>query len=56
MIKINENERDYLLSKGFKFGDDLHRTFSHHKHYYVTERQKVMSVLNNYRKKILNNK
>ena len=52
MIKINEKERDYLLGKGFKFGDDLHRTFSHHKHYYVTERPKLLNILNSYRKSV----
>ena len=50
MIKINKNERDYLMSKGFKFGNDIHRTYTHHKQYFVTEKPKLLNVLENYRK------
>lgn len=50
MLKITKNEKDYLVSKGFKFGSDLHRTVKNHT-YYVTESKKCMSVLNKYREK-----
>lgn len=53
MIKINKNERDYLVSKGFKFGSAIHRTYSHHPTYYVTENDRVLKILYDYRDKVV---
>lgn len=52
MIQINKHERDYLESKGFKMGKHIHRTYSHHKHYYAIEDKKLMKTLNKYRKRV----
>lgn len=48
MIKITKNEKDFLVSKGMKFGDMLHRTYSGHTTYYATEDPRVLKLLNNY--------
>lgn len=52
MIKINKNEVDYLLSKGFKFPDHLHKTHTSHPTYYVTE-NKAYEALKKYRESML---
>ena len=51
MVKISKQERDYLESKGFSFGEFLHRTYGKNKTYYATESKNLMKVLNNFRKK-----
>lgn len=53
LIQITKREKDYLVSKGFQFGHDLHRTYSKHKKYYATEEPKLMKILNNYRKSVI---
>lgn len=53
MVKINKAERDFLESKGFKMGEHIHHTYSHNKHYYVTESYKVMNALNKYRQSVV---
>jgi len=52
VIKINKNEVDYLLSKGFKFPDHLHKTHTSHPTYYVTE-NKAYEALKKYRESML---
>lgn len=49
MIVITKKERDYLVSRGFKPVYDIHRTYGHHKHYYATEREKLLQALWDYR-------
>lgn len=53
MIKINKNERDYLVNKcGFICGYHVSRTYTHHPHYYASEHQKVLDALKKYREDI----
>lgn len=52
MLKITRDERDYLEKEcGCIFGKDLHRTYSSHPTYYVTENRKILKKLFDYRKK-----
>ena len=47
MIKIDIRQRDYLLTKGFKYGKDIHHTVGKGKKttYYATESKKVLDCL-----------
>lgn len=50
MIKINKNERDYLVNEcGFEPGYHISRTYTHNPHYYASENKKVIDALNKYR-------
>lgn len=49
LIRINKEEVNMLLSKGFKFGSDIHKTYTRYPHYYATEGVKVLGALNKYR-------
>lgn len=53
MVKITANEKDYLISKGCKWGEEVHRTFSNKKTYYLTESPRLLKMLDNYRKKTI---
>lgn len=50
MILITKAEAAYLNSKGFKYGSDLHHTYTKHKKYYATEGMELLAMLNKYRK------
>lgn len=53
MIKINKNERDYLIDEcGFIPGKHVSKTYTHHSHYYAAEYKKVKEALDEYRNKI----
>lgn len=49
MIKISKNEKDYLLSKGCRWFEDVHASTTR-KHYYATESLKVNMLLEQYKK------
>lgn len=51
MIIINKDEKDYLLSKGYKFCDHIHKTVGSGKNktYYATESSGLMKDLFKYR-------
>ena len=49
MIKISKNEKDYLLSKGCQWFEDIHASTTR-KHYYATESSKVNMLLEQYKK------
>lgn len=50
LLKITRDERDYLEKEcGCVFGRDLHKTYSSHPHYYVTENRKILRKLYQYR-------
>lgn len=51
MIKISKNEKDYLLSKGCQWFEDIHASTTR-KHYYATESSKVIKLLKQYKKDI----
>lgn len=56
MLKITRDERDYLEKEcGCIFGKDLHRTYSSHPTYYVTENRKILKELFAYRKSRITN-
>lgn len=46
MIKINKDERDYLLSHGCEWHMELNKTVHH---YYACECDKVLTLLNQFR-------
>lgn len=41
---------EFLVRKGFKWGDDIHRTNSNRHTYYATESRAIKTTLENYRK------
>ena len=41
---------EFLVKKGFKWGDDIHRTNSNRHTYYATESRAIKTTLENYRK------
>lgn len=45
MIKISKKECDWLVSKGAKWHDDVHRTYAKHKTYYMTESKRMLGLL-----------
>lgn len=51
LIKISKNEMEFLQTKGYKFPEDLHRTYSGNKNnrYYATERKDLLKDLSCYR-------
>ena len=55
MIRITKKERDYLVSQGCKYPDDLHSTEGKGKKktIYATESKEVLNLLNQYRKSII---
>lgn len=53
MINITKNECKYLESKGAKWQQDLHRTYSSGHKLYVTESPRMKKLLNDYRKSII---
>lgn len=51
MIRISKSEKEYLLSKGYGWGEFLHKTHSNAKStYYATEARNLLNDLNRYRK------
>lgn len=55
MVLINKAEMMYLTKHGFKFQEDLHKTYSNRGTYYATESDSLMKCLNNYRKSKITN-
>lgn len=53
MINITKAEMEYMQTKGCKFGEQLHHSWSRHHKYYLTEAPKLLNTLNNYRRKRL---
>lgn len=51
MIQITKEEKDYLVSKGFKYGNDIHKTYTHNPHYYASEYRALLNELYKYRRK-----
>ena len=49
MIKISKTEKDYLLSKGCNWYDDIHASTTR-RHYYATASPKVQTLLDEYKK------
>lgn len=49
MIKISKTEKDYLLSKGCNWYDDIHASTTR-RHYYATASPKVKTLLDEYKK------
>lgn len=49
MIKITKDEAMYLLGKGYKWHEDIVRTYSRYKKYYMAEKYKLLRDLNEYR-------
>ncbi len=46
MIRINKDQRDQLLKKGFKIGFDQIHSIGKKRHtYYVTERRDILEAL-----------
>lgn len=52
MIQINKSEVQYLLDKGYKFGEMLHKGAGKVKRYYATEDYRLMRELKKYRDSI----
>lgn len=50
IFTITKNEMEFLVKKGFKWGDDIHRTNSNRHTYYATESRAIKTTLENYRK------
>ena len=48
MIKITKSEKDYLLSMGCKWHDEIMTSYKH-RHYYAVESYRVLSMLRKYR-------
>lgn len=50
MIKITKDEMNYLVSNGVKWGENgISHTYTKYHHYYMTESQKNIRLLKNYR-------
>lgn len=50
IFTITKSEMEFLVRKGFKWGDDIHRTNSNRHTYYATESRAIKTTLENYRK------
>ena len=50
MVTITREERNYLMSQGFKVKEDLFKSHSRHPKYYLVETPKAVRVLEVYRK------
>lgn len=50
MVTITREERNYLMSQGFKVKEDLFKSHSRHPKYYLVETPKAVRVLEDYRK------
>lgn len=48
MIKISKSEKDFLLSKGFKWHEDITTSYKR-RHYYAVESREVLMLLRKYR-------
>ena len=53
MIVITRNERDYLITQGFKLNADIFKSHSKHPKYYLVSSPRVLDVLNQYRKDVI---
>ena len=54
ILKIDRNERDYLVSKGVKFGENgISHTYTKHKKYYLCMSEKNTKLHNDYQNHIL---
>lgn len=49
MVQINKDEMKYLAKHGARWQKELHRTYSHQHHYYLTEDPRWMKMLKKYR-------
>lgn len=50
MVRISKDELKYLLSKGVKWKNNgISHTYTKHHHYYLTESQRNMALLEKYR-------
>lgn len=45
IVLITKSEMEYLVSKGYRWQDDIHRTYSRHHKYYATESEKLTKDL-----------
>ena len=53
MLLITRKEKDYLESQGLKWEKDLHKTYSGHAKYYLTESIENLAMLQNYQTALL---
>ena len=53
MVTITREERNYLMSQGFKVKEDLFKSHSKHPKYYLVENPKAVQVLEEYRKSLI---
>ena len=50
MIKITKDEALYMIANGVKWGENgVSHTYAKYHHYYLTESQKNIKLLKNYR-------
>lgn len=49
MILITKDEKNHLVENGARWEKDIHRTYSKHPKYYITESDKMIKALNKYR-------
>jgi len=49
LVKISKQEKEKLLEMGCRWHKDLHKTYSHHPSYFLTESPKNMAKLNKIR-------
>lgn len=49
MIKISKEEKEILLEQGCKWHSDIHKTYSGHPTYYLTESPKNLAKINKIR-------
>lgn len=45
IVLITKSEMEYLVSKGYRWQTDIHRTYSRHHKYYATESEKLTKDL-----------
>lgn len=48
---IYHDEAKMLQKMGFKYGKDIHRTYSRYPKYYITETNKLMHIVQEHREK-----
>lgn len=48
-LQITKSEMEHLVSKGFEWGNDIHRTYTKNHKYYATESEKLLAELTAFR-------
>ena len=54
IIKISKSEMEYLAKNGVRFGENgiIHTVARHRRTYYLTESEKCLNLLKDYRSKV----